>query len=124
MPITGFTKQGSIGTSLLPKRWDIDIYKGDTFDVTVNFKDANNAGVDLTGFTGLVQFKSDTGTVVATPTVTVNYGGTLGAVRILLADTTVLNEGTYSYDLQLTDPSGSKRTFIGGVVNVTGDISS
>jgi hypothetical protein len=123
MPITTFPQQGTINTSLLPKRWDIDLYKGDTFDVTVNFKDASNAGIDLTGFTGLVEFKDDTEAVVATPTVTVNYNAVDGAVRILLADTTVLDEGTYKYDLQLTDSGGSKRTFIGGLVNVTGDIS-
>lgn len=123
MPITDFVKQGTINTSLLPKRWDIDIYKGDTFDVTVNFKDSGDVGVDLTGFTGLVEFKDDTEAVVATPTVTVNYNSVDGAVRIFLADTTVLDEGAYKYDLQLTDGAGKKRTFIGGIVNVTGDIS-
>jgi len=122
MTVADFPQAGTIGTSLLPTRWDIAIYQGDTFDVVVNFKDANGAGIDLTGFTALIQFKSSVGTVVATPTTELNYDGVLGALRIFL-ETDTLTAGDYTYDLQLNSPDGKKRTFIGGVVTVTSDIS-
>lgn len=122
MTIVDFPQAGTIGTSLLPTRWDIAIYQGDTFDVVVNFKDADDIGIDLTGFTALIQFKSSAGTVVATPTTTLNYNGVNGALRIFL-ETDTLAAGNYSYDLQLNSTDGKKRTFIGGVVTVTSDIS-
>lgn len=122
MTVVDFPQQGSIGTSLLPSRWDIQIYQGDTFDVVINFKDGNGVGIDLTGFTALIQFKSSAGTVVATPTTSLNDGGVPGALRLTL-DTDALAAGDYSYDLQLTSTDGKKRTFIGGKVTVTADIS-
>ena len=123
MGIVDYTRQGSIGTSRLPKRYDLDIYRGDTLDEVIAFKDAGGTAVNLTGFTALVEFKNLTdNTVVATPTMTVNYL-TNGNVRMYIADTTVIPEGTYRWDLQLTDASSNRRTYIGGQVNVTGDVS-
>lgn len=123
MGIVDYTKQGTIGASRLPKRYDLEIYRGDTLDEIIAFKDVNGTGVNLTGFTALVEFKDLTDEdVVATPTMTVNYSGN-GNVRMFIADTTVIPEGQYRWDLQLTDPGGSRRTYIGGLVTVTGDVS-
>lgn len=123
MGIVDYTKQGSIGTSRLPKRFDLEIYQGDTLDEIIAFKDSLGAGVDLTGFTALVEFKELTSeTVVATPTMTINYNGN-GNVRMFIADTNVIPEGEYRWDLQLTDSGGSRRTYIGGKVIVTADVS-
>lgn len=124
MPITDYTKQGTIGTSRLPKRYDLEIYRGDTLDEIISFKDINGAGVNLAGFTALVEFKQLTSeTIVATPTMTVNYASVNGNVRMFISDTSTIPEGQYRWDLQLTDPGGSRRTYIGGFVNVTGDVS-
>jgi hypothetical protein len=123
MGIVDYTKQGSIGTGRLPKRYDLEIYKGDTLDEIFTFKDVSNVAVNLTGFTALVEFKALTAeTIIATPTMTVNYNGN-GNVRMYIADTTSIPEGTYRWDLQLTDGAGSRRTYIGGQVLVTGDVS-
>lgn len=122
MSILDFPTQGSIGTSLLPTRWDIAIYEGDTFDVIINFKDGAGVGIDLTGMTPLMEIKSIAGSVIVTPTLTLNYNSVNGALRIYF-DTSAITPGTYSYDLQLTDSGGKTRTFIGGQVTVTGDIS-
>jgi hypothetical protein len=121
MTIIDYEQQGTIGANLLPKRYDIQIYQGDTFEVVLNFKDAVNVGVDLTGFTGRAQFKPTTGAPVDL-TVTTNYGAVNGAVQILLADTSALI-GDYSWDLELQDAGGRKRTYIGGKVTVTNDIT-
>lgn len=123
MGIVDYTKQGSIGTSRLPKRFDLEIYQGDTLDEIIAFKDSGGVGVNLTGFTALVEFKNlDNETVVATPTMTINYNGN-GNVRMFIADTNVIPEGEYRWDLQLTDSGGSRRTYIGGKVIVTADVS-
>lgn len=123
MGIVDYTKQGTIGASRLPKRYDLEIYRGDTLDEVIAFKDSNGVGVNLTGFTALVEFKElNSETVVATPTTPVNYNGN-GNVRLYMADTSLIPEGSYRWDLQLTDPGGSRRTYIGGVVTVTGDVS-
>lgn len=125
MGIVDYTSQGSIGTTLLPKRFDIKIYQGDTFEVVLNFKDKAGNAIDLAGMTGLVQFKTLTNppSVVATPVSTVNYNGIVGAVRLVILDTSDIPGGEYQWDFQLTDSLGKRRTFIGGKVEVTEDIS-
>lgn len=123
MGIVDYSKQGTIGTSRLPKRYDLEIYQGDTLDEVISFKDSLGAAVDLTGFTALVEFKElNSETVVATPSTPVNYL-TNGNVRMYIADTNTIPEGEYRWDLQLTDASGNRRTYVGGKVIVTGDVS-
>lgn len=121
MTIIDYEQQGTIGANLLPKRYDIDLYQGDTFEVILNFKDASNVGVDLTGFTGRAQFKPTVGSPIDL-TVDVNHAAVNGAVQILLADTGTLT-GSYAWDLELEDAGGRKRTYIGGRVTVTDDIT-
>ena len=123
MGIVDFTKQGSIGTGRLPKRFDLDIYRGDTLDELMEFRDAANVLINFTGFTALVEFKQlTTEAVVATPVTTVNYG-TNGRIRMYIADTSVIPAGEYRWDIQLTDALGNRRTFLGGLVTVAGDVS-
>lgn len=121
MTIIDYEQLGTIGANLLPKRYDIKVYQGDTFEVILNFKDSENVGVDLAGFTGRAQFKPSAGAPVDL-TVTVNYGSVDGAVQVLLADTSAL-VGEYSWDLELEDAGGRKRTYVGGRVTVTNDIT-
>jgi hypothetical protein len=121
MTIIDYEQQGTIGANLLPKRYDIKLYQGDTFEIILNFKDAGNVGVDLTGFTGRAQFKPATGAPIDL-TVTTNYNATNGAVSVYLADTSALS-GEYSWDLELEDAGGRKRTYIGGKVTITEDIT-
>lgn len=123
MGIESFPSQGEVGANRQPKRYDLLIYRGDTLDEIFAFKDAGGTGVNLTGFTALVEFKNLTdSTVVATPTMTVNYTGN-GNVRMFIQDTTSIPAGQYRWDLQLTDASSNRRTYIGGLVTVTGDVS-
>jgi hypothetical protein len=121
MTVIDYPQQGTIGANLLPKRYDIEIYQGDSFEVILNFKDSEGVGVDLAGFTGRAQFKPATGSPIAL-TVEVNYGAVDGAVRLSYLDTSLLS-GTYSWDLELEDSGGRKRTYIGGKVTVTEDIT-
>lgn len=122
--IIDFPKVGDIGDTVLPKRWDVELYQGDTFEVIFVFKDSLGTAINLTGFTGLVQIRDETtNTIFATPVVTTNADGVVGKVRVFLADTNVIPEGEYFYDLQLTDGADRARTFIGGKYTVTRDVS-
>jgi len=121
MTIIDYDQQGTIGANLLPKRYDIKLYQGDTFEIILNFKDSENVGVNLTGFEGHCQFKPLTGSPVEIG-VTVNYNSVNGAVQLLLADTSALS-GEYSWDLELEDAGGRRRTYIGGKVTITQDIT-
>lgn len=123
MGVVDYPQQGTIGANLLPKRYDITIYQGDTFNVVFNFKN-NGVGVDLgAGWSGLCQFRAAPGgAVVASPTVTLNADGTLGKVRLYL-QTDSLTPAEYQWDFELTDPSGNKRTYFGGKVTIDQDVS-
>ena len=123
--VADFPQAGSIGASLKPKRYDIEMYKGDTFQFALAFKDGSNVAVNLTGWTVLAQLRTyDSGVVGGTVSgsFTASTPGATGIVTLTF-DSTSLTPGDYIYDVQLTDTSTQKRTFIGGKVTVTTDIS-
>lgn len=109
--------------SLLPATLDFRLYRGDSIDLNFVLKDSVGTPVNLDGFIGTVQFRDSSDNIVATPVVTVNNGGLMGAVRIFLADTTLLPIGDYDYDFQLEDLEGTKRTYIAGTVTLQKDIT-
>lgn len=127
MSIVDFPSQGTVGSSLLPKRYDIVLYQGDTFKFDLILKDNTNAAINITGWTALAQIKKVSDNSAAeTPSLTCTVGGVDGKVSIGIADTgtsALLEDTEYKYDVQLTDNAGNKRTFIGGIITVTGDVS-
>lgn len=122
MTIVDFPVQGSIGASRKPKRFDIEIYQGDTFEVTLVFKDSLGVEIDLTGVTFVTKF---VGIDAAPDPVTQPDADAPvpinGEVLISIVDTSTLS-GEYHWDLQLVS-GGKKRTYIGGIVTVTTDIT-
>lgn len=114
--------QGTIGTSLKPKRYDIEIYQGDTFEVSLEFLDATTAPVDLTGVTVNAKIVADIDGG-SPPSQPVTTGSDLpnGVVNLLIADTSGFS-GTYRWDVQLVEGT-KKRTYVGGKVIVTEDIT-
>ena len=127
MTIVDFASQGTIGTTYLPKRYDISIYQGDTFKFDLVLKDTNGVALDITGWTGLAQIKKVSDSSAAeTPTISVAVGTTDGKITASISNTgtSALQEATeYKYDIQLTDLAGNVRTFIGGVITITEDVS-
>jgi len=118
-PSSGGTEE----VELLPQTLDFKVYRGDSLDVMLRLKDAARKPIDLSGFVPLMQLKDTLNSVAATPEITLNYLDT-GTLRIYLADTSLLLVNTvYSYDLQLTDSTGQKRTILAGTVTVTADVS-
>lgn len=120
--IIDFVTEGTIGLSLRPKRYDIELYQGDTFEAVVLFKGAGAVAIDLTGigFDCRLVPVANGAPPVTQPTATM--GPNLGEVTILIVDTSSLS-GAYNWDLQLTNGT-RKRTYIGGSVTVTSDITT
>ena len=126
MSVIDFNKEGSIGTNLKPKRYDIEIYQGDTFSFNLVLKDGSGNPLTITGWTGLAQIKKVSDSSPGeTPSLTVTNEGA-GTFKIALTDTetgALDGDTEYKYDVQVTDNSGNKRTYIGGKITVTEDIS-
>ena len=127
MSIVDFPQQGTIGTSLMPKRYDIVLYQGDTFAFNLVLKDGSAALVDVTGWTAEGQIKKVTDNAAAeTPALTVTTGTTDGLISVKISDTgtsALSGDTDYKYDIQLTDTGGNVRTIIGGTLTVTEDIT-
>jgi hypothetical protein len=121
MSIIDFPSQGSIGTSLKPKRMDIELYQGDSFDVSIEFKQANGDPVDLTGVTANVKFVAAGAGPTPPSQPVVDIDELTGIVNINIEDTSGFS-GEYNWDLQLVQGT-KKRTYVGGVVTVTEDIT-
>lgn len=125
MTIVDFPSQGVIGTSLKPKRYDIEIYQGDTFGFTLVFKNGTTP-VDVTGWTVQAQIrKTIDNSLGETPNLGVTVGTTDGKITIDLTDTESAALGgdtNYQYDIQVSDGT-VKRTYIGGKITVTEDIT-
>lgn len=125
MTVADFPLAGSIGVTLKPKRYDIEMYKGDTFQFALRFMDSTPAVINLTGWTVLAQLRTyDAGVIGGTVSgsFTASTPGATGIITLTF-DSTSLAPGIYIYDVQLTDTSAQKRTYIGGRVTITVDIS-
>lgn len=126
MTVVDFPLQGTIGTSVKPKRYDIEVYQGDDFDLTLVFRDAANALINVTGWTVLAEIE-DLAAPTTPPTgaFSSTVGGANGEITISLSSIQLeaLPAAEYKYDVQVTDNAGKKRTYIGGKLIVTEDIS-
>ena len=120
--ITDFITEGIIGVSLRPKRYDIELYQGDTFEATLVFRDVNLAPIDLTGIEldcRLTPVSPNTSPQPPSPVAIA--GPNIGEVTLLIVDTKTLS-GNYTWDLQLVNGT-RKRTYIGGLVTITTDLT-
>ena len=127
MAITDYPTDGVIGKKQRPKRYDIEVYRGDTLFFDLVLKGQSSKPLDLTGWTATAQIKKVTDSSPGeTPSLTVNIDPTTGTVSIGLTNTgsAALSTSTvYKYDVQLSDGTNT-RTFIGGTIRVTEDISA
>jgi hypothetical protein len=125
MGVIDFDQEGVIGTNLQPKRFDIVIYQGDTFSFNLVLSNGGTP-LDVTSWTGEAEIrKASDSTPGETPNMTVAVGTTDGKITISLTDTqtaALINNTEYMYDVQLSDGSNI-RTFIGGKITVTEDVT-
>lgn len=120
---------------MLPVVHNISVYKGDTFIMNVRLRARKAAGdpgdyVDLTGVTVLGEVvPPNGGPVLATfvsalgDQTTTDGKGRL-QLQISAAETAALPIEGGKYDVQVTFPDGTVRTYLRGVVEVQADVTS
>lgn len=129
MGVVDFDLEGTIGVNLQPKRYDIVLYAGDTFKFDLTFQDSVPAAIDVSLWTWDADVQAvDYSPVTPKPAISVanKTDGTDGVVTVTIDSsglTFPLTNTPYMYDIQATDGSGNVRTFIGGQITITRDIS-
>lgn len=103
-----------------PGTYDITLQRRADYSVTLQFKDSNNAVINLTGWTAAAQvWNQNRTTKYADFTVTYTNRST-GTIEIALSDTdtaTFPNEAYY--DVLLTNPNGLKEYYLEGIIYVS-----
>jgi len=102
---------------------DLEIYQGADFEFFIYVLDDNEAAVDLTGYTAMMEIRPEPGGEVLSTASTTNgkivIDGPTGEVGITLgyADTSLLPAGTWKYDVFIQSPGAATRRCI-----ATGDV--
>ncbi len=121
----GSVAGGPLGLEYLPANYDLVLYRGDFFSMTVTLKDSGGNPIDLTGSTAQCSIKA---TLEATESFNAMLTITplLGKVDVLIPSsvTSLLNAGDYVWDLQLTNEDGNVRTYFAGDVKVYGEVTT
>lgn len=105
---------------------NITCRKGDTFSLEVDFYDANDNPIDLTGYAWKMDVSvSDGGAVVLDDTDFTYIGNSTGTLFINATSVVMstINSGVYVYGLQSTD-AGVVKTWLFGTFNVNEDMVS
>mgnify|MGYP003111331974 CR=1 FL=1 len=112
--------------AISPGTYNITVQRRADHSVVMNFKDSNNAAVNLTGSTVISQlWDSSRTTKAADVTITVtNAAG--GEFKWALTDvqTAALTADEYKYDILLTTSTGTKEYWIQGTVFMSQGYSS
>jgi hypothetical protein len=106
--------------AISPGTYNISLQRRADYSVTLQFKDSNNAAIDLTGWGVAAQtWNQERTTKYADFTVTYT-NRSAGTVAIALTDeqTALLPNEAY-YDVLLTNPSGIKEYYLEGIIYVS-----
>tara|TARA_Y100000389_G_C17336844_1_gene451126 strand:- start:382 stop:717 length:336 start_codon:yes stop_codon:yes gene_type:complete len=96
------------------------------FSTTVTVNDSSGSALNLTSYTALAMIrKTYQSTSATTFTSTFAADRTTGQITISLTDaqTALLEDGRYVYDLVVTDNSGIKTRVVEGIATVTPGVS-
>lgn len=117
---------------MLPVKYDLPVYRGDTFRRIVRLRTVNDDGslgayADLTGCTALAQIRLRETSTTALQVFAANVldqTTDLGSVQISLTATQTADLPDLSrWDFQLTHPNGDVHTYLAGKVSVSGQTS-
>lgn len=118
---------GPINSGAMPKNYDISIYEGDTFEFTITIKDASNVVVNLTGYTAKAQLKksfSDPSPIDFTCTISAPLTGVVNVMLPASTTASLIPGDPYIYDVQLTAPNGTVRTYLAGDATVIPEVTT
>ena len=105
--------------AISPGTYNISLQRRADYSITLQFKDSNDAAINLTGWIVAAQAWNQARTKYADFTVTYTNRST-GTVAIALTDdqTAILPDEAY-YDVLLTNPSGLKEYYLEGIIYVS-----
>lgn len=105
--------------------YDITAYLGDTLNCAVTWKDATGTPIDFTSCTALAQVKTKKSATTAVETFTITLGNSTNNIQFGLSasEVTALGVGKWVYDIQLTFPDTTVRTYIAGALEIIRDVS-
>lgn len=110
-----------------PVRYDLQIYKGQTWEQSFTFKTAGTTPtpIDLTGATVRAQIRPSDNSQILTAEFTVSNEGTSGVVYLALTSeiTATLPVGTQAWDLKVTDANDVVNYWVKGNVIITGRVT-
>lgn len=99
------------------------IDQGTTYSVNLEVKDANNALVNLTGYSGAGQIRKQYTSNSATAfSISVYSNGTVTA-SLTANQTSNLTSGRYVYDIELTNALSEVTRIVEGIVTVTPQVT-
>jgi hypothetical protein len=106
---------------------NIEARSGDDLYVPIGWKDSSGAYLDFTGCIGLCQFKKNKASEAIDGVLEVDLT-TIGAYPniVLKAPGSVITAagvGLFYFDVQITHPNGTVRTYIEGKLKITQDVS-
>jgi len=107
-----------------PGFYSFSYYRGDTSQFVIRPKTANGGSFDLAGYTAaftIANLRGPTGTQTAA-TAVVNTTTDIVTCTITPAVGRTLSEGSYTYDVQITNET-QIYTLLTGVITVTNDIT-
>ena len=120
-------------------KYNLIMYQGSTFGLSITVKDANNAVQNLTSYTARMQIRQDYTSGTATETLTSANGEIIitaatGNVSIELAASRTANisvdmsngkppKSLYVYDLELVDSASKVSKLLYGDVTVYGEVT-
>lgn len=115
-------------TGKLPVPYDINIYQGETFSLSFQYKDDNDVAVDLTGYKAQMQVREEGTRAVLLDLTTVSgititaATGTVG-VSITAAQSKALQVQNAEYDLLIKSSTGTITYLMKGTFIVTPSVT-
>jgi len=111
---------------------NININQGTDFPLGITWEDTAAGPIDITDYTAKMQVKKQANmcsealiSLDDTNGGGIVLGGVAGTIDIsITADVNILTAGSYHYDLELTEPGGSKFKLIRGTFNVISGVTS
>lgn len=103
--------------AISPGTYNISLQRRADYSVVLQFKDSNDAAINLTGWTVASQIWNKPRTTKVTDFAVAYTDRSTGTVTLSLTpEQTVLIDTTYYYDVLLTNDSGVKEYYLEGTV--------
>ena len=106
--------------AISPGTYNISLQRRADYSITLQFKDSNDAAINLTGWTVAAQVWNQARTTKYADFTVTYTNRVTGTVAIALTDdqTAILPDEAY-YDVLLTNPSGLKEYYLEGIIYVS-----